>query len=64
MVDEALWIDRETETTLWYDTIQKEMKKNAVAFQFLSQGKSIPIGYTKISLHMVFDVCMDFTHKA
>jgi hypothetical protein len=63
-VDEALEIDRRTDTTFWYDAIQKEMRNNAIAFEFLQPGDSIPIGYTKISLHMVFDIKIDFTRKA
>ncbi len=63
-VDEALEIDRRTGTTYWYDAIQKEMRNNAIAFELLQPGDSIPIGYTKISLHMVFDIKIDFTRKA
>jgi hypothetical protein len=63
-VDEALFIDRDTGTTLWYDAIQKEMTNNAVAFQFLEPQDNVPYGYKKITLHMVFDVKMDFTRKA
>jgi len=63
-VDEALSIDRDTGTTLWYDAIQKEMTNNAVAFQFLEPQDNVPHGYKKITLHMVFDVKMDFTRKA
>jgi hypothetical protein len=63
-VEEALEIDKRTCTTYWYDAIQKEMRNNAVAFEFLEPGESIPIGYTKITLHMVFDIKIDFTRKA
>jgi len=63
-VDKALAIDAKTGTTLWYDAIQKEMQNNAVAFEFLPDGDTIPIGYTKITLHMVFDIKIDFTRKA
>jgi hypothetical protein len=40
------------------------MMNNAVALEFLEPGDSIPHGYKKISLHMVFDIKMDFTRKA
>lgn len=63
-VEDALAIDAASGTTYWYDMIQKEMRNNAVAFEFLQDGKSIPIGYTKITLHMVFDIKIDFTRKA
>jgi hypothetical protein len=63
-VDEALQIDRESNTTLWYEAIQKEMKNNAIAFEFLEPHAAVPLGYKKITLHMIFDVKMDFTRKA
>ena len=63
-VEEALQIDQQTGTSLWHDAIQKEMKNNAIAFEFLMPGANIPIGYKKISLHMVFDIKMDLTRKA
>lgn len=63
-VDEALSIDRETNTTYWFDAIQKEMKNVKVAFKFLERGERIPVGYKWIRCHLVFDVKMDFTRKA
>jgi hypothetical protein len=41
--------------------MQKEMHNNAIAFEFLTPGENIPIGYKKIPLCMIFDVKMDFT---
>jgi hypothetical protein len=55
-VEDALEIDCTTNTSYWYDAIQKEMCNNAIAFEFLNEGDTVPPGYTKISLHMVFDI--------
>lgn len=63
-VQEALNIDKETGTTYWRDAIQKEMTNNRVAFQFLGDHETVPIGYKWIRCHMIFDVKMDFTRKA
>jgi hypothetical protein len=63
-VDEALAIDRETNTTYWFNAIQKEMKNVKVAFKFLDPGERVPIGYKWIRCHLIFDVKMDFTRKA
>lgn len=41
----------------------KEMHNSAIAFEFLTPGENIPIGYKKIPLHIIFDVKMDFTRK-
>jgi hypothetical protein len=62
-VEQALEIDRATGMTYWHDAVQKEMQNISVAFDFLPENEPIPIGYTKISLHMVFDIKIDFTHK-
>ena len=40
------------------------MKNVAVAFEILEDGDPIPVGCTKSSGHLVFDVKMDFTRKA
>ncbi len=44
-IDEALAIDRETNTNFWHDAIQKEMKNNRIAFKFLDDGERVPIGF-------------------
>jgi hypothetical protein len=41
----------------------KEMRNNAVAFRFLEQGESIPVGSTWIPCHIIFDVKVDLTRK-
>jgi hypothetical protein len=45
-VEEALRIDKETNTTYWADAIEKEMRNNRVAYQFLEPGEKGPPGYT------------------
>jgi hypothetical protein len=64
MVEQALELDCASGTTYWHDAIQKEMRNVSVAFDFLPEGESVLIGYTKISIQMVFDIKIDFTRKA
>ena len=56
-VEEALQIDKETNTTFWRDAIEKEMKNVSVAFQF-DDDDAIPVGHKLIKCHMIFDVKM------
>jgi hypothetical protein len=63
-VAEAYQIDQETGTDFWHQAIMKEMKNNAVAFQFLEEGESIPVGSKWIPFHMIFDNKCNFTRKA
>jgi hypothetical protein len=42
----------------------KEMKNNAVTFRFLEEGEHVPVGYTWIPFHMIFDVKCNLTRKA
>jgi len=56
-VPEALEIDARTGTTFWRDAIEKEMKNILPAFKF-NDDDSVPIGYKKITCHMIFDVKM------
>jgi hypothetical protein len=46
-VDDALKIDRDSGTTFWHDAMQKEMHNNSIAFEFITPGENIPIGYKK-----------------
>lgn len=62
-VRQALEIDARTGTTFWRDAIQKEMTNVNPAFEFRDDDK-IPIGYTKIDCHMIFDIKSDLTRKA
>jgi hypothetical protein len=61
---EAYEIDKETGTDYWHQAIMKEMKNNMVAFKFLEEGESIPVGSKWIPFHMIFDVKIDLTRKA
>ena len=63
-VEHAREIDLKNGNTLWSDAIELEMKNVAVAFEILETGEPIPVGWTKSSGHIVFDVKMDFTRKA
>ena len=62
-VKRALEIDEETGTTFWRDALAKEMKNVSKAFEVLEEGESLPVGYTHINCHIVFDIKADFTRK-
>ena len=71
-VQEALAIDKDTETDFWWKAIQKELNKVMMAFEFdesmtpeqVRQNKSAYVGFQEITCHMIFDVKMDLTRKA
>lgn len=62
--EEAYEIDKETGTDYWHQAIMKEMRNNMVAFKFLEEGESIPVGSKWIPFHMIFDIKLDLTRKA
>ena len=62
--DEAVKFDRENNNKLWQESIKKEMKNVQVAFKFNDDNESIPIGFKKITCHIIFDVKFDLTRKA
>ena len=45
----------------WQRAIDEEMGTVPVAFKILDKDEPIPVGWTKSSGHLVFDVKMDFT---
>jgi hypothetical protein len=72
-VEEALEIDRITNTDFWKSAINKEMAKVKIAWathdghnpQQIREGKVAEfIGFQEIGCHIVFDIKMDFTRKA
>ena len=52
-----------TKNTSWVDAINKEMLNVVIAFEVLSTGDRAPPGCKKVTVHLVFDVKMDFTRK-
>ena len=65
-VEEALEIDKETNTTFWRDAINEEMKKVRVAFEEHEGDPNDLVGYQKISTHLIFDIKLseNFRRKA
>jgi hypothetical protein len=62
--EHAYEIDRKTGTTFWKDAFSKEMHNVGVAFEVLEEAKMAPVGWSKVTGHLVWDVKMDFTRKA
>ena len=44
--------------------MQLEMYNVGVAFEILEEGQKAPIGWSKVTGHLVWDLKMDFTRKA
>jgi hypothetical protein len=63
-VEHAYEIDKQLGNTLWRDAIQKEMFNVGIAFEVLDEGQKAPVGWHKVTGHLVYDVKMDFTRKA
>jgi Reverse transcriptase (RNA-dependent DNA polymerase) len=72
-VEEALEIDRTTNTDLWRKAINKEMARVKIAWkthdantpQEVREGKVPELkSFQEIGCHIVFDIKMDFTRKA
>lgn len=63
-IESAISLDRKNGNRFWQDAIALEMVNVGVAFEVLDEGKPAPIGWHKVTGHLVFDVKMDFTRKA
>ena len=62
--EEAVRMDKESGNTFWQDETKKEMKNVEVAFKFLDDGTKMPIGFKKITFHLIFDVKFYLTRKS
>jgi hypothetical protein len=63
-VEQAYAIDRKNGITHWATAIAKEMLNAGIVFEVLEPARATPVGWSKVTRHMVFDVKMDFTRKA
>ena len=63
-VKHALELDRINGNDLWAKAIQKEMTNVGIAFDIRDHGEKVPVGFEKVTGHIIFDVKMDFTRKA
>jgi hypothetical protein len=62
-IKQAYAIDRKNGNDLWRQAIDKEMQNLKVAFDILPEGSSPPVGYSKSSGHIIFDVRMTLERK-
>lgn len=62
-VSHAIELDTRNGNTLWQDAYKKEMKNVGVAFDILPLGDKAPVGWTKATVHLVWDIKMCFTRK-
>ena len=62
-MEEAHAINVKNGNTFWQDAIAKEMLNVGVAFEVLDEGQAAPVGWGKVTGHIIFDVKMDFTRK-
>ena len=57
-------LDKRNGNTMWMDALAKEMFIVGIAFEVLEEKQSAPLGWSKVTGHLVWDVKMDFTQKA
>jgi hypothetical protein len=63
-VAHAMEIDKRNCNTLWQDALKREMTNIGIAFEVLPDGEPAPVGWNKVTGHLIWDVKMDFTRKA
>jgi hypothetical protein len=63
-VKHAYEIDDQNGDSFWRDAIATEMHNVGIAFEVLEEEESLPVGWHKVTGHIIFDVKMDFTRKA
>jgi hypothetical protein len=56
-------MDKENGNTLWWDSIQKEMKNVRVAFNILDDNHHLPPAHTFVKCNIIFVLKLDLTRK-
>ena len=57
-------LDKRNGNTMWMDVLAKEMFNVGIVFEVLEEKQSAPLGWSKVTGHLRWDVKMDFTRKA
>ena len=63
-VEHTYELHRRNGDNLWKEALEMEMYNIGVAFEALEDEKSAPVGYTKVSGHLIWSVKMHFATKA
>jgi hypothetical protein len=63
-MEQAYALDRKNGNTLWAEAIGLKMVNIGIAFEVLEASRATPVGWSKVTGHMVFDVKMCLTQKA
>jgi hypothetical protein len=63
-IEHVCLLDEKNGDKYWRDALSNEMKNVGIAFQVLGEGQHEPVGWAKVTGHIIFDVKMDFTRKA
>ena len=57
-------LDNQNNNALWRDAVKKEMTNVMIAFKILDIVENLPVGFSKVGVHMVFDITLSLTRKA
>jgi hypothetical protein len=63
-IEHSIKLDERNGDIYWREALKKEMHNVGIAFQVQEEGKGAPVGWSKVTGHIIFDVKMDFTRKA
>ena len=63
-IKHAYDLDAKNGNNMWRDALNLEMTEVGVAFEVLEEGQQPPIGWRKVTGHLVWDCKMDFTRKS
>ena len=63
-IEHAKLFDTKNGDALWQDVIAKEIYQVLVSLKIFQFGESTPLGWKKSTVHLIFDVKMEFTRKA
>ena len=56
-------LDNENGNNFWRNANATKMHNVRVAFEVLPEGQNTPVGWSKLTVHLIWDVKMDFTCK-
>ena len=62
-VGDTYLLDQKSKNSFWCCAINKEIKNAIFAFNIMDPGENVLVSYSKLGVHMVFDMNLDIIRK-
>ena len=63
-ISHSVTLDKDSKNNFWYDALTKDIFNVGTAFEIMEDSENAPVGWSKDTGHLIWDVKIDVTKKA